>query len=144
MSFITLNDSSMLLQVDIFLNYDCDIHEPRDIFERMVNDLSGIAKGRGLSFILCSINEWSDKSTYFVQTQLFIYIYIDLCMSFFFRQEYVSKYIDSNIYDIYIYIFFVRTTTAPSPSVSAVQDRLKSFHMRSHQAFISLRVLGMS
>jgi brefeldin A-inhibited guanine nucleotide-exchange protein len=30
--------------VDIFLNYDCDVRDPRDIYERMVNDLSGIAK----------------------------------------------------------------------------------------------------
>eukprot|EP00211_Chloroparvula_japonica_P000492 CAMPEP_0119126116 /NCGR_PEP_ID=MMETSP1310-20130426/5159_1 /TAXON_ID=464262 /ORGANISM="Genus nov. species nov., Strain RCC2339" /LENGTH=1764 /DNA_ID=CAMNT_0007116253 /DNA_START=14 /DNA_END=5308 /DNA_ORIENTATION=- len=37
--------------VDIFLNYDCDISDPRDIFERMVNDLAGVAKGKGVSLI---------------------------------------------------------------------------------------------
>ena len=32
--------------VDFFLNYDCDCVDPREVYERMVNDLSGIAKVR--------------------------------------------------------------------------------------------------
>lgn len=51
--------------VDIYVNYDCDLNAA-NIFERLVNDLSKIAQGRGghelgttplqvtLHFILCS------------------------------------------------------------------------------------------
>ena len=38
--------------VDIFLNYDCDIEDPCDVFERMVNDLSAITKVIFCSFFL--------------------------------------------------------------------------------------------
>lgn len=53
--------------VDIYVNYDCDLNAA-NIFERLVNDLSKIAQGRGghelgttplqvkLQFVLCSLN----------------------------------------------------------------------------------------
>lgn len=60
--FLSLDAQSV---VDIYVNYDCDLNAA-NIFERLVNDLSKIAQGRGghelgttplqvkLLFVLCS------------------------------------------------------------------------------------------
>lgn len=42
--FFGLSDAQSV--VDIYVNYDCDLNAA-NIFERLVNDLSKIAQGRG-------------------------------------------------------------------------------------------------
>lgn len=44
MSHWSLSDAQSV--VDIYVNYDCDLNAA-NIFERLVNDLSKIAQGRG-------------------------------------------------------------------------------------------------
>lgn len=44
MSHLSLSDAQSV--VDIYVNYDCDLNAA-NIFERLVNDLSKIAQGRG-------------------------------------------------------------------------------------------------
>lgn len=44
MSCLSLSDAQSV--VDIYVNYDCDLNAA-NIFERLVNDLSKIAQGRG-------------------------------------------------------------------------------------------------
>lgn len=43
-NFVPVTDAQSV--VDIYVNYDCDLNAA-NIFERLVNDLSKIAQGRG-------------------------------------------------------------------------------------------------
>ena len=44
LTYCTVTDAQSV--VDIYVNYDCDLNAA-NIFERLVNDLSKIAQGRG-------------------------------------------------------------------------------------------------
>ena len=73
-SHLSLPDAQSV--VDIYVNYDCDLNAA-NIFERLVNDLSKIAQGRGghelgttplqviifIIFIFCSLDSYGTTVT---------------------------------------------------------------------------------
>ena len=62
---VVLSDAQSV--VDIYVNYDCDLNAA-NIFERLVNDLSKIAQGRG----------GHELGTTPIQVRAFLYFYLDI------------------------------------------------------------------
>ena len=75
LTYCTVTDAQSV--VDIYVNYDCDLNAA-NIFERLVNDLSKIAQGRGsqeLGMSNVQVRTWNSCSNWnFAEEELFVFL----------------------------------------------------------------------